>query len=211
MGQTRPLITVVDDEPDLIENYDAILSDDYDVVGYNSPRQFLDAMKKPGSRKPDLLISDLKMPEMDGIDMVIEAQKLDIYFPFILLTGYLDKASAVKAINAGAFRLLEKPMDVDVLLMNVDHLLIEHEIFKVRKEIRELTSQMRELYTAIRLLMDQYIPAAVLEKLVLDAPDGAPNNKITFDQLMEILETKLESLLQSEKILSELRVNKIRQ
>ncbi len=210
MEKQSPLIIVIDDEADILENYRSLLSDSYRVLCHQSPKAFLKSMDETNFEPPGLVITDLKMPGMSGLEMVREAQKKNVSFPFILLSGYLDKQSAIEAVDVGAFRLLEKPTEYDVLSAAIDQLLLEHEIHQVRDEIRKLTAQLRELYSSIRLVLNQYIPEDVVNRLVVDAPNGTVTQKMSFEDLLEALESRLEILLKSEGVLSELRQNKLR-
>lgn len=200
-------IAVVDDEQDILDNYVDLLSAEYEVHSFNNPQDFIKALDENKIPSPDLLVTDLKMPALTGLEMVKQAQKKGFHFPFILLSGYLDKDAAIEAMDAGAFRLLEKPTDSDVLLATVDQLLLEHQIINVRKEIRSLTEQLRELYSGIRMIMQQYIPEDVLNRLIVEAPDGTVKKKMSFEDVLEQLEHRLEKLLKSEKVLTEMKAN----
>lgn len=210
-------LVVVDDESDIVDLYKSILSIQYDVEGYSDPKTFLKALDQDISKVPDLLISDYNMPEMNGLQMIQEAQRNGHYFPFILLSGFLDKDVVIQAVDVGVFRLLEKPTEYTLLLHTIDQLMIEHDIYKVRKEIRSLSSQLRELYTGIRLALLQHIPAETLNRIIRPATEKQDTSKTTgivkdenFEELLERLETRLEKLIVSEKILDEMRVNKLR-
>jgi DNA-binding NarL/FixJ family response regulator len=127
-----------------------------------------------------------------------------------MLSGYLDKQAVMDAVDVGVFRLLEKPTEFEVLLAAIDQLLMEHEVFKVRKEIRTLTSQLRELYSMVRLVLLQHIPEDVIDRLVIDGPGSNSNNKMSFDTLLEKLESRLDTLLASEKMIVELKTNRFK-
>lgn len=206
----KATIYVVDDEQDILENYTVLLSDDYTVLPFNDPEAFIKYFEQPSPVIPDLVITDLKMPKIDGLQMIKSVQNHQIFFPFILLSGHLDKDSVMEAVEAGVFRLLEKPTSYDTLIETIDQLLVEHESYKVRKEIRAITSQLRELYTSIRMIMTQYIPEDIIERLVVDAPGGSVKAKMSFENLLENLESRLERLLESEKVIDEMRSNKAR-
>lgn len=206
----KPTLIVVDDEREIIDNYVDLFSDQFHVVSYQDPTAFLKSIDDPNFITPEVLITDLKMPQMDGIEMIRQAQKKNHFFPFILLSGYLSKESSINAVDAGAFRLIEKPAEYNQLLTAIEQLLIEHDIIKIRKEIRDLTSQLREVYTGLRLLLDQYIPIEIRDRMIVDAPGGKVEKKIGFDDLLGHLEQRLEKLLESEKILNEMRVNKMK-
>lgn len=156
---------------------------------------------------------------MNGLQMIQEAQRNGHYFPFILLSGFLDKDVVIQAVDVGVFRLLEKPTEYTLLLHTIDQLMIEHDVYKVRKEIRSLSSQLRELYTAIRLALLQHIPAETLNRIIRPTSINANSSNLkvsgnskdeSFEELLERLETRLEKLIASEKILDEMRVNKLR-
>ncbi len=212
-------LVVVDDESDIVDLYKSILSIQYDVDGYTDPKTFLKALDQDVSKVPDLLISDYNMPEVNGLQMIQEAQRNGHYFPFILLSGFLDKDVVIQAVDVGVFRLLEKPTEYTLLLHTIDQLMIEHDVYKVRKEIRSLSSQLRELYTAIRLALLQHIPAETLNRIIRPTSINANSSNLkvsgnskdeSFEELLERLETRLEKLIASEKILDEMRVNKLR-
>jgi FixJ family two-component response regulator len=161
----------------------------------------------PDARMPQVVVSDYNMPGLNGIEMVKTLKNKGISFPFILLSGHLNKDNVILAVEAGAYRLLEKPIKIDLLLAVVDQLLIEHDIVNVRRDIRSLMTQLRELYTGIRLIMDQYIPEDVQNKMVVDAPGGVIKKKMSFDDLLSDLESRLDMLLTSEKLLTEMKSN----
>lgn len=88
-----------------------------DVVLFNNPAQALEFL---ADNKPDLIISDFIMPEMNGLEFLREAKKLYPEVSMILLTGYADKENAIKSINEiGLYKYIEKPWDNDDLLINV--------------------------------------------------------------------------------------------
>ena len=199
------LIAVVDDEADIREDYKTLLSDEFDVIDFSDPFSFLKHLDKTDAQAPNLVISDYKMPGMDGIEMIRQAQKKGAEFPFILLSGFLDKDSVLSAVEVGVHRMLEKPTNFEHLRAAIDQLLIEFEVVKIRSEIRQITSQLRELYTGIRMILSQHIPSEIVDRMVVDAPQGNVLNKMSFESLLEQLESRLERLLESEKIMTELR------
>lgn len=106
-------IFVVDDDHDhLAALCDLIASTGYRVAGYAGGAAALADLHK----RPDLLISDLRMPEMDGLDLLAQIKARDPALPVILLTGHGDVGHAVEAIRKGAEDFLEKPYDVAHLL-----------------------------------------------------------------------------------------------
>ncbi len=104
----------VDDEPEICQVASQILGEQpCEVVTFNCAEECLSAIKE---RKCDLLIADLKMPGMDGMELLKSAKTILPSLPIIMVTGYGQIAIAVKAIKAGAFDFVEKPFDVEVFL-----------------------------------------------------------------------------------------------
>jgi FixJ family two-component response regulator len=207
----QPLIAVVDDEVDLLDNYKILLQDQFEVRAFTSPLEFLQALPELEQQKLRLLVSDFKMPGMSGLEMIQKAHASFPNLPFIILSGFLDKQTVLDAVELGVFRLLEKPCSPDHLLSSIDQLLVESELHLVRKEIRHITSQLRELYSTIRIALMQYIPEDLMERMVIDAPSeqeagqhATPLRKMGFDELLEQLEHRLDQLLNSEKVMNEM-------
>src|SRR5262249_58405478 len=72
------------------------------------------------SERPDLLITDLRMPGADGMELLQRAHKLDAALPVIVITAFATVESAVAAVRQGAFDYLAKPFSVDQLRVAVD-------------------------------------------------------------------------------------------
>lgn len=84
---------------------------------FNNPKEAIEFLK---SQKPDLILSDFLMPQMNGFEFLSVAKKLYPEVSMILLTGYADKENAIKAINEiGLYKYIEKPWDNDDLIMNI--------------------------------------------------------------------------------------------
>lgn len=115
-----------------------------DVNLFNSPQEALDFL---ADNKPDLIISDFIMPEMNGLEFLREAKKLYPEVSMILLTGYADKENAIKAINeVGLYKYIEKPWDNDDLLMNVRNgIERSHLLENLRNKISELEDAKKQL------------------------------------------------------------------
>ena len=113
-GGERPRILVVDDEQavrDLLSK--TLTMADYDV---DSADDGPSAIEKMRAVEYDLLITDLKMPGMDGLSVIREARKLSADLPVIIITGYSTEASAIEAINLGVSGYLTKPFRLPRIL-----------------------------------------------------------------------------------------------
>jgi DNA-binding NtrC family response regulator len=112
-------LVIVDDEPDLLDLLKLILTEktDHKVLTTSDPHQAIEWCK---SLKADLLISDLRMPEMEGIELLKIVKQIDPNLPLILITAYGSIESAVEAMRHKAFDYITKPFKKEQILMTVD-------------------------------------------------------------------------------------------
>lgn len=102
-------IFFLDDEPTIREVVKETLEDsDFKVSCFGNPIECLARLR---SQKCHLLITDLKMPEKDGIELLADVQHLAPWVPVLMITGFGDIPTAVKAMKAGAVDFIEKPLD----------------------------------------------------------------------------------------------------
>jgi two-component system response regulator FixJ len=85
-----------------------------------------ECLEQLSSQKCDLLITDLRMPEMDGIELLRRTRLIAPWVPVLIITGYGDIPTAVEAIKAGAADFVEKPLDKKSFVRKVKSLLPEN-------------------------------------------------------------------------------------
>ncbi len=158
-------IAIVDDEQDMRESISQWLT----LSGYKTKTypSALDALKEIGPDYPGILISDIKMPGMDGITFLKRLQSIDNQLPVILITGHGDVAMAVEAMRIGAYDFLEKPFDPERMA----------ELAKRAVQTRRLTldnrTLRRELSDGTVLLRKLIGSSPVMERLREDILDLA--------------------------------------
>lgn len=139
-------IVVVDDEKMVTSAFKALFKvEGYsDIHLFNNPNDAVEFLRE---NKPDLIISDFMMPEMNGLEFLTEAKKLYNEVSMILLTGYADKENAIKAINEiGLYKYIEKPWDNDDLMMNIRNgIERSHLLENLRNKIEELEIAKKQL------------------------------------------------------------------
>jgi len=114
-------ILVVDDEPDMVENCTRILRRaGYRVLSTTDSERALALVE---SEHPDVLLTDLKMPGLDGMELMRRAHDIDPTLPVIMITAFGSIESAVAAIKAGAFDYLPKNFSVEDLTVDVERAL----------------------------------------------------------------------------------------
>jgi DNA-binding NtrC family response regulator len=128
-------ILIVDDEPEMLENLDRLLSaDGHLCTTLSDPHGFQDVLVE---FKPDIVITDLRMPGIDGMGILATAHVQDSSLPIILITGYATVASALQAIQEGAFDYLSKPFTADQLTVVVQRALRFRQLVTENQSLRE--------------------------------------------------------------------------
>ena len=134
-------VLVLDDERRMVEILAMVLSrEGYEVHSFVDSALALAAL---GSGGFDLLLTDLKMPGLDGLSMLQRARQLDPALPVILMTAYASVPTAVRAMREGAFDYLQKPFDNEELKALVRRAL---DITKLTRENRYLRAELRSRY-----------------------------------------------------------------
>ncbi len=158
-------IAIVDDEQDMRESISQWLTlSGYQTVTYPSA---VHALKEIDADFPGIIISDVRMPEIDGIQFLKKIQSMDNTIPMIMITGHGDVSMAVEAMRIGAHDFLEKPFDPERMA----------ELAKRAVQTRRLTldnrTLRRELSDGTVLLRKLVGSSPVMERLREDILDLA--------------------------------------
>lgn len=118
---TQQTILIVDDDLHILEVLEArLLSAGFNVIKAPGAKDALNLLK---SHQPDLMISDMKMPEMSGMSLLTEVNGICPGLPVIFLTAYGTIPDAVRAVKAGAIEYLTKPFDGRELIQKIHNVL----------------------------------------------------------------------------------------
>jgi DNA-binding NtrC family response regulator len=111
-------ILVVDDEPNMLRLLKTILMDKtgYEVTTTNNP---LEVSKLLQESHYDLVVTDLKMPLVDGIDLIGIVKNIDATMPIIVITAYGTIETAEEAIQKGAYDFITKPFRKETILITI--------------------------------------------------------------------------------------------
>jgi two-component system response regulator HydG len=134
-------ILICDDEEGMRRYLGKMLQSwSYLTESFASPLLLLKSLKETESA-PDLLLLDVKMPEMDGIEVLKQLKDLQPQLPVIMMTGHGTIESAVEAMKYGAYDYLTKPFPQEKLFAQVKHALDQQ---KLREENSALKKELRE-------------------------------------------------------------------
>ncbi|HYD04962.1 MAG TPA: response regulator FixJ [Reyranella sp.] len=164
---SEPVVHVVDDDAAMRDSLSFLLeAAGMQARTYDSALALLDRMDV---LEPGCILTDVRMPEMSGLDLVRRLKALNVAMPIVIMTGHADVPLAIEAMKAGVVDFLEKPFDDEALLSALRAALAQGQ--EARAEAQE--------QAAIRARIDSLSPR---ERDVLDGlVAGRANKVIAFD------------------------------
>jgi DNA-binding NtrC family response regulator len=173
----EPTILVVDDEPNALYTLSQMLADEgFQVISASAGREALEKAKK---HSVELVVTDVKMPDLNGIDLLNEIRQIQPDLPVIIMTAYGTISMAVEALRQGAYYFFEKP----IFNHEDKFLTIIRQALKTRKleqELGDLRREVMEKYSFPNIIGDH------------------PKMQRIFEQLTRICETDKTVLIQGE-------------
>ena len=131
-------ILFVDDDEKILKSFNRTLSEDFAVVTAASPEEALYILEEQGPFP--VIVSDMKMPGMSGLELLARSRKISPDSVQILLTGFADVETAMNAVNhGGLFRFLTKPCDLDTLSRALRDGVRQYRLIVSEKELLEQT------------------------------------------------------------------------
>jgi EAL domain-containing protein (putative c-di-GMP-specific phosphodiesterase class I) len=129
-------VLIADDEPALLRTITRLLTKaGYQVTPVSNGREAADLL---ATNEFDVILSDIMMPELDGIQLLRTVRAKDLDVPMLLMTGAPDIATAAAAVEYGALKYLTKPFDSAELLQAVEHAARLHRMALVKREALQL-------------------------------------------------------------------------
>ncbi|MDX2441843.1 MAG: sigma-54 dependent transcriptional regulator [Desulfobacterales bacterium] len=161
-------VLVVDDE----KNYPLILSavleeEGFEVLTANSGREALEIQK---TSDVDLVLTDMKMPSMDGIELLEKIKARDPDMPVIMMTAYGSVDKAVEAMGKGAYSYILKPFDNEKLVVYVNKAI---SMYRVVKENRRLRDAVKSQYSFGNIIGKSKVMHDIYENIRKVAPSSA--------------------------------------
>ena len=158
-------IHIIDDEPIIHEVLgDLLTSEGYTVVNSSNGEE---ALEKHSSRSFELILLDLLMPGMDGIEVLKRLKKIDPHAVIIIITAYASVESAISAMKMGAFDYVQKPFKHDELLLTVERA-IKHK--KLQEENLRLKDELKRKFSFENIIGKSKKMQDVFELIRASAP-----------------------------------------
>ena len=141
-------VLFVDDEPAVLEGYKRVLHKDFQAETAVGGEEAIAAAKRDGPYA--VVVSDMRMPGMDGVQVLSRMREISPETVRVILTGYADMQSAIQAVNEGRiFRFLTKPCEARNLKLALNACLMQYQLVTAEKELLENT-----LMGSIKVLTD---------------------------------------------------------
>jgi len=178
----KETILIVDDSPDLVQLLTMLLSPKYHVVNAYDGRQ---GLERAQTHRPDLILLDMNMPRMTGIEMLEALRETTCKSPVIFMTAAGSEYVAVQAFKLGVHDYLSKPFNGDVLEETIDRALRETRLVR-EKEI----------------LAKQLATAEVVQQTVTTLSHHINNQLMVIQGGLELLQENAEWRLKHDKAIS---------
>jgi two-component system nitrogen regulation response regulator NtrX len=177
-------ILIVDDEPDIRETLGGVLEDEgYAVKAVASGE---DALRVIRHEPPDLVMLDIWMPGIDGLQTLAKIKERDPDLHVIMISGHGNIETAVKAIKMGAYDFIEKPLSLPEITLTVKRMM---ELLRLEEEHRRLTQtidakhEMLGEHPSIQALRDQIALAAPTDGWVLITGENGTGKELVARQI----------------------------
>ncbi len=138
-------ILIIEDEASIRRVLTKILSEESDTYHVEEAENGLEGLEKVKKEDYDLVLCDIKMPKMDGVEVLEAARKLKPEVPFVMISGHGDLDTAVNTMRLGAFDYISKPPDLNRLLNTVRNALDRKELVVENKALKKKVSKKYEM------------------------------------------------------------------
>jgi len=136
-------ILIIDDERSIRNTLKDIL--EFEKHQVSLAENGLKGLETAQNEMFDLIFSDIKMPEMDGIELLTQLKEKEIEAPIVMISGHGNIETAVECIKKGAFDFIEKPIDLNRLLITVRNALEKKDLVVETKNLKKKTAKKYEM------------------------------------------------------------------
>lgn len=177
-------ILIIDDEKSIRSTLREILQ--YEKYEVHEAVDGQDAIEKLSKERFDLALCDIKMPKMDGIEVLEKCQEINPEVPFIMISAHGSIETAVDAVKKGAYDFIQKPPDLNRLLITVRNALEKSSLVSETKVLKKKISKSFEIIgesPAIQFVLESIAKVAPTEARVLITGENGTGKELVARQL----------------------------
>ena len=190
-------ILVIDDEKSIRNSMKDILQyEGHEIVLAENGMEGLVAVK---SEKPDLVFCDIKMPKMEGIEVLERIKEFSADTPVIMISGHGTIDTAIEAIRKGAYDFIEKPLDLNRILITIKNATDKHQLIHETKTLKNKVSKKYEMIghsEALNHIRSMIEKVAISDaRILITGPNGS-GKELVAHQLHELSHRKNNAFIE---------------
>ncbi|WP_433833107.1 sigma-54-dependent transcriptional regulator [Flavobacterium anhuiense] len=169
-------ILIIEDEAAIRRVLVKILSEENDSYQVDEAEDGVAGLEKIKNNDYDLVLCDIKMPKMDGVEVLEEAKKVKPEIPMVMISGHGDMETAIQTMRLGAFDYISKPPDLNRLLNTVRNALDKKQLVVENKILKKKVSKNYEMIgdsesiNHIKVMIDKVAPTEA--RVLITGPNG---------------------------------------
>jgi two-component system nitrogen regulation response regulator NtrX len=169
-------ILIIEDEAAIRRVLNKIITEENDAYAVEEAENGLIGLEMALEKEYDLILCDIKMPKLDGVEVLEKLKKVQPHVPVIMISGHGDLDTAVETMRLGAFDYISKPPDLNRLLTTVRNALLSKKLIVENKRLKKKVSKKYEMIgesnsiTHIKAIIEKV--AATDARVLITGPNG---------------------------------------
>ena len=192
-------ILIIEDEAAIRRVLTKILSEENDSYKVEEAEDGLQGLEKVKNEEYDLILCDIKMPKMDGVEVLEAVKKIKPEIPMVMISGHGDLETAINTMRLGAFDYISKPPDLNRLLNTVRNALDKKQLVVENKILKKKVSKNYEMIgdseaiNHIKTMIDKVAPTDA--RVLITGPNGT-GKELVAHQLHEKSERSMAPIIE---------------
>ena len=192
-------ILIIEDEASIRRVLTKILSEESNTYSVEDAEDGIQGLEKIKNNDYDLVLCDIKMPKMDGVELLEAVKKIKPEIPVVMISGHGDMETAIQTMRLGAFDYISKPPDLNRLLNTVRNALDKKQLVVENKILKKKVSKNYEMIgeseavNQIKIMVDKVAPTEA--RVLITGPNGT-GKELVAHQLHEKSERAAAPLIE---------------
>jgi DNA-binding NtrC family response regulator len=197
---SRKMVMIVDDEPDMLSMLRLVIEKKCGCDVISAPSGLV-ALKQLQEYQPDVILTDIKMPDLDGLELLKKIRKHDRTISVVIMTGYGTIEMAVQALKNGAYDFLQKPFDKDHIVRVIRNGLERTALLHANYQLREKLSNLAQpegfigQSPALRRILDLLAKVADTDATVLIRGESGTGKEVAARALHKLSNRKKRQMI----------------